>query len=253
MNLVLAAIATALTVNSQAITYLPVISTGLTTGSTSVPYATTVQENTLSTIPCICDTGSTCYRPVCDKPFAFELKIYMNLPQVGQSLNGALFDQIFYDTTRIHEDWHYKYDVAVANGTYGKLEAWSAQYVGGCFHTVGEALAAGRADMENARDVANFAFASYLPEQDTWDAHENSGWEIQNVGGVNTYRSVNWDWGAELVANANKINTVFFTSPGTCACIPEPDTSSLVLFLVGNSFLLMRIRHKNIGQMLPGK
>jgi len=116
---------------------------------------TMTQAATVKTDTCPCESGGTCYRPLDLLPFAYSLTCVITLPKVGETYLEGYFDQTFHDTTTTHENWHYEYTKALAEAVYGRLEKWSASYVGNCFHTAASALATGQADMVNARAKAD--------------------------------------------------------------------------------------------------
>jgi hypothetical protein len=225
--------------------------TGLSTGQTDVHEAA-ITYATVNVVVCNCPSGNTCYQPVVTTPYSFSIYYSMLLPQVGQTYNGGYFDQTFYDTTRTHETGHLNYDIALADKTYGTLEAWSANYIGGCFLTSDEALSAGQADMANALTTAQNAYMNNLSVQDTWPTHANSGWFITDIGGTPTYRSTNENWATIIIDYqgknqsaidyANSIAVSFAITPGDCQCIPEP--SSWAMLLVGSLGLLILARRK---------
>lgn len=227
--------------NTQALA-IPVIHTtnysnGLTTGVWSGPMsATTSQAATLSAeLVCEAIGGGSCYRAVIDNAYVFSYADSILLPQVGQTFNGGFIDQTFHDTTRIHEDWHRNYINALLESTYGALETWSTTYESNLANSAAAALALGMADLANALTTATNAFLADFSTDVTNPAFGHAGAfaQIENINGVDTWRSVNPNWGQAAVNYANGINIVFTKAPGDCVCVPVPEASTWILFAVG--------------------
>jgi len=148
---------------------------GLSCGVCHCPLSPTTTENaTITVVGCTCTSGNTCWRAVIDQQFAFSYACAITLPKVGATFEEGYFDQTFHDTTKTHEDWHYKYMVALAGVTYGALETWSASYAGGCFHTQQEALAVGNWDLANALAAAADAFTDDFDTDVTFETAAGS-------------------------------------------------------------------------------
>ncbi len=236
MLLAVAFVATVLTINAQAMPVTCPVSTSdqLAFGSCTRPLSpTTTRAATLKPSTCPCLSGGDCWKAVSDKAYTFSLATAIVHPLVGGTLDGGYFDQQSHDDTATHENWHYLYTVALVNATFGRLEAWSASYLGGCFHTEAAALATGNADLANALTVAQAAYTNdFFTDRDNFERKVGSPSysyrEIQDVGGVPTWRSVNPNWGAAAVAYANGVTVTFATTPGDCPCIPEPCTLLLL-------------------------
>jgi hypothetical protein len=103
-------------------------------------------------------------------------------------------------------------------------------------------LALGNADLAAALTVAKNAFmADY--STDTTNAafgHQNAVAVIQNIAGVNTWRSQNPDWGQAAVDYANGLKVNFTKLPGNCTLVPEP--SAGLLLALGMAVVAQRRR-----------
>lgn len=81
-----------------------------------------------------------------------------------------------------------------------------------------EALALGNADLAAALTAAQNAFTAHFPEDITYETAAGSYCHIVDVGGVDTWRSVNPDWGQAAVNYANAVTVTFTNGPGDCTC-----------------------------------
>ena len=193
--------------------------------------ATTSQAATVTTMLCGAAVGGgSCYKAVIDKPYTFSYADTLTLPQVGAVFNGAVFDQTFRDTTTTHENWHRAYADALLSVTYGALETWSAAYESNKANSAAAALALGNSDLAAALTVAQNAFTADFSTDTTNPAfgHQNAVAVIQNIGGTNTWRSQNPDWGQAAVNYANAIRVTFTKGPGNCTLVPEPGSATLL-------------------------
>ncbi|MBX9788008.1 MAG: PEP-CTERM sorting domain-containing protein [Pirellulales bacterium] len=216
--------------NAQALAVLmtTTYSDGLTTGSWNPgPLKTT----TAATVKAV--AAGECFDVVIDSPFAFSYAATISLPEVGKTFNGGFIDQTFHDSTKVHEDWHDAYNRALLTRTYGALETWSAGYKNGHFLTAAAAVAQGNADLAAALTLAKNAYNADSNTDVTNPAfgHQNAIAVIQKIGGVDTWRSQNPDWGKAAVDYANKITVTFATTPVADPCaVPEPSTWLLLAF-----------------------
>lgn len=228
------------TTPAQAVTHTTTYSDGLTTGAWSPPNpndaTTTMQATVMPMLCCTAVGGGECYKAVIDKPYTFSYADSILLPEVGKTFNGGFIDQTFHDSTLVHENWHRDYIGALLNSTYGRLETWSATYESNKANSAAAALGLGNMDLANALAAARAAFVANRDADVTNAAfgHQNAVAVLQNIDGVNTWRSQNANWGAAAVAFANGINVNFAKLPGNCACVPEPATwITLAIAVVG--------------------
>jgi hypothetical protein len=219
--------------SALAVTHTTTTTDGLTLGVWNGPMsAATTTAATVTAILCgDAVGGGSCYQAVIQNPYAFSYADTIMLPQVGQTFaNGlgvlGLFDQTFHDTSATHENWHRAYADALLGSTYGVLETWSSTYTSNKADTEAGALALGNGDLAAALTVAANAFlADYSSDTDTPAfGHQNAVAAIQNIAGVNTWRSQNPDWGQAAVNHANAIVVNFAKAPGNCILVPEPST-----------------------------
>ncbi len=217
-----------------AVTRTTTYSDALTTGEWNGPQSATM--TTAATVTAIlCGDavgGGSCYKAVIDNPYAFSYADTIMLPEVGQTFNGGFIDQTFHDTSLTHENWHRAYADALLNVTYGALETWSTTYESNKADSEAGALALGNADLAAALTAAQNAFiADYSTDTDNPAfGHQNAVAVIQNIGGVDTWRSQNPDWGQAAVNHANSINVNFTKGAGNCVLVPEPATGVIFAF-----------------------
>ncbi len=227
MLLAVAIVATVLTINPQAmaVTCSKSYSDGLSCGVCDCPLsATMTQAATVKVVESEQCPWCNCYHAEIDKVYEFSYACSITLPKVGEIYNGGLFDQTFHDTTKIHEDWHYNYMVALAGATYGRLETWSASYASSCCpcsRTPATARTLGNTDLANALTTAQNAFDKDFNTDLTFETAAGSGCHVVKINNVDTWRSVNWDWGQEAVNYANGITVNFTKGPGDCTCSPQ--------------------------------
>lgn len=231
-----------LNTQAMAVLHTTTYSDGLTTGEWNGPQTATRTNGAsvfaLPVMPCPTCEDEWCWEVLIDVPYEFSYADTITLPQVGATFNGGFIDQTFHDTTETHEDWHRDYIDALLNSTYGALEIWSASYENSLFHSEAAALAAGNTDLANALAVAQNAFQADFSTDVTNPAfgHQNAVAVIQNIGGVDTWRSQNPDWGQAAVNYANSITVNFTKTPGDAECVPEP--AMMILLALGS--LLIR-------------
>ena len=226
------------------LTYKDGLSTGKWTGPTS---ANTTQAATVKASLVECGKiGEKCWVSNIVKAFTFAYAAVITLPKVGETYDGGLFDQTFNTTTKTHEDWHHSYASELLGVTYGTLESWSNTYVSNSFKTEAGALAAGVTDLANGLTTASNSFLVNLDKQVTDPAfgHDTAYAHIVKVNGVDTWRSVNPDWGGKAVAYAKGIKVSFDKTAGDCDCKPVP--GPLPLLGVGAAFGYSRKLRKHI-------
>jgi hypothetical protein len=225
---------------AQAVVVTTTYVDGLATGSQSGPQTATTTQNATVRTMAVCDAvgGGQCFEAVIVNPFTFSYASRIQLPTLNAVFGGALADQTFRDSTKVHEDWHDQYARHLLASTYGRLETWSAAYESNEFTTAAAALAAGNADLANALTTAANAFRNDFATDVTNPAfgHQNAVAVQQVIGGVNTWRSQNPNWGAAAVAFADTINPAFNKTAGNCTCmgpeaqpVPEPGTGALLI------------------------
>jgi hypothetical protein len=221
-----------LNTQSLAVMHTTTYSDGLTLGVWNGPgSATTTTAATVTAMLCgDAVGGGSCYKAMINNPYAFSYADTIMLPQVGQTFMGGFIDQTFHDTTKTHEDWHRAYADALLNVTYGALETWSATYESNKANSAAAALALGNSDLANALTTAQNAFtADFNTDVDNAAfGHQNAVAVIQNIGGVDTWRSQNPDWGQAAVNYANAIRVTFTKGPGNCVLVPEPGTGVII-------------------------
>ena len=226
-----------LSTHALAVTHTTTYSDAITTGVWNGPaMATTTTAATVTAMLCgDAVGGGSCFKAIINDPYAFSYADTIMLPEVGKTLanNAAvvgLFDQTFHDTTKTHEDWHKAYADALLNKTYGALETWSATYESNKANSEAAALALGNGDLATALTTAKNAFTADYSTDTTNPAfgHQNAVAVIQNIAGVNTWRSVNPDWGQAAVDHANAIVVNFTKAAGNCTLVPEPGTGMLI-------------------------
>ncbi len=191
-------------------------STGLWTAP---PSATSTQAATVKAKQVECGKiGEKCWVSNIVKAFTFAYAAVITLPKVGETYNGGLFDQTFNTTTKTHEDWHQSYASELLGVTYGVLESWSNTYVSNSFKTEAGALATGETDLANGLTIALNSFQVNMVKQVTDPAfgHATAYAHIVKVNGVDTWRSVNPDWGGKAVAYAKGIKVSFDKTAGDC-------------------------------------
>ncbi|NRA00650.1 MAG: PEP-CTERM sorting domain-containing protein [Myxococcales bacterium] len=184
---------------------------------------------------CVAAAGGDCFQAVIDDAFLFSYDDTVMLPLVGGVFNGGVIDQTFHDTTAIHEGWHRSYISALLSSTYVALETWSSTYKSNKVNSAAAALALGTADLTDALTAAAAAFAADFSTDVTNPVfgHQNAIAFLQNIGGVDTWRSQNPDWGAAAVAHANGINVNFAKGAGTCDCVPIPEPGTGLMMAIG--------------------
>ncbi|MGL4513565.1 MAG: PEP-CTERM sorting domain-containing protein [Lacipirellulaceae bacterium] len=235
-------VAMVLVAPAGAVVHTTIYSDGLTTGEWNGPQmATTTTAATVKSMLC-CEAvgGGSCYAAVIDKAYAFSYADTIMLPEVGKTFGGGFIDQTFKNSTKVHEDWHKAYIDALLTSTYGALETWSASYTSNKASSEEAAITLGQSDLATALMVAKDAFVADFSTDTTNPAfgHQNAVAVIQNIGGVDTWRSQNPDWGQAAVDHAKAIKVNFTKLPGDCTCVPEP--SAALLLVVGGAAMRRR-------------
>jgi hypothetical protein len=239
MLLAVAIITTVLTISSQAMAVVCAAnySDANSRGTCSKPIFVTTQDPTLNIVSVTCpynddECSGWCFEAVTDKPYKFSLTCSIVLPKVGDTCDGGKFDQTFHDTTKTHEDWHYKYACALADSTYGALERWSASYFSNLCETATAAAALGNSDLQNALTTARDAFNAHWNDDRGYETDANSYCYQTEEDGKIVWRSHNPDWGQAAVDYAKTIVVNFTKGLGDCppGQVPEPATLALLAF-----------------------
>lgn len=224
----------------------PVYSDGLSLGLCSAP-AWYISTPTFRTAPSPDCPWCDCFYAEVVNPYDVDFVCNITLPRVGETYTDpesgktGYIDQEFHDSTKVHEDWHFNYAWALAESTYGRLERWSDSYVSDCCLTEADALELAQADMAGAFASAKNMFDQEWNSDVVFEQDMESGWYLETIDGVPTFRSHVPDWGYSAVTYAQGISLSFSQGEGNCPC-EVPDTSSTFVLLLTATGVLLWIR-----------